>query len=445
MTEYVIQVEKLSKSYRIGQQRRERYTALRDVLSNGVKGIGARLLGCDPGRASMHHEEFWALNNLSFDIKPGERVGIIGHNGAGKSTLLKILSRISEPTHGRVVIRGRVACLLEVGTGFHPELTGRENIYLNGAILGMSRGEIRRKFDEIVAFAEVERFLDMPVKHYSSGMYVRLAFAVAAHLEPELLLVDEVLAVGDVQFQKKCLGKMQSFAEQEQRTVIFVSHNMEAIRTLCTTVIHLQGGQLHSIGPAEKEVQAYLHPTQESTPISAANPYHVSPDLTIQQLAMTPAQVVSGAGMQLQLTFHSTTLTSFREIAVIISSATGVRVAVLDLRRADGYHPFDAAGYCSLSVCVKRLPLVEGEYQVGLYLQSTLVGANLLDLAKFTVEPPAASDNGILPYPSQYRGFITLDYTFAEDRTRIEPIGPIKADKISGNPLHLENPRSMGV
>jgi lipopolysaccharide transport system ATP-binding protein len=218
------------------------------------------------------------------------------------------------------------------------------------------------------------------------------------------------------------------------RTVLFISHNMEAIRALCTKVIHLQAGQLFSMGPVEKEVQAYLSTTQESVAISAANPYQVSPDLSIQQLTMTPMRVVSGAGMQLQLTFHSTTLTAFREIAVIISSITGVRVAILDLRRADGYHTFDATGHCSLSVCVKRLPLVEGEYQVGLYLQSTLVGANLLDLAKFTVEPPAAPGNEILPYPSQYRGFIKLDYTFAETRTRIEPIGPNRADKISGNP-----------
>jgi lipopolysaccharide transport system ATP-binding protein len=254
--------------------------------------------------------------------------------------------------------------------------------------------------------------LDTPVKHYSSGMYMRLAFAVAAHLEPEILLVDEVLAVGDVQFQRKCLGKMEDVAKRG-RTVLFISHNMEAIRALCTKVIHLQAGQIVSCGPAEKEVQAYLYAAKESIPISAVNPYQVSPDLRIEQLRITPASVVSGADMQLQLTFYSETLRSFQEIAVLLHSATGVRVAILDLRRADGYHPFDASGYCTLSVCVKRLPLVEGDYQLGLYLQSTLVGANLLDLATFTVEPPAALDNGILPYPSQYRGLIKLDYTFS--------------------------------
>ena len=189
-------------------------------------------------------EEFWALKDVSFEVKQGEVLGIIGRNGAGKSTLLKILSRITEPTEGRVSLRGRVASLLEVGTGFHPELTGRENIFLNGAILGMTQREIRKKFDEIVAFAEVEKFLDTPVKHYSSGMYVRLAFAVAAHLEPEILVVDEVLAVGDAEFQKKCLGKMDEVSRREGRTVLFVSHNMGVISNLCSLAIWLDAGQV---------------------------------------------------------------------------------------------------------------------------------------------------------------------------------------------------------
>src|SRR5204863_7970029 len=189
--------------------------------------------------ANGHKEEFWAHKDVSFEVKQGEVVGIIGRNGAGKSTLLKILSRITEPTTGRVRIKGRVASLLEVGTGFHPELSGRENVFLNGAILGMTRVEIKRKFDEIVAFAEVEKFLDTPVKRYSSGMYVRLAFAVAAHLEPEILVVDEVLAVGDAEFQKKCMGKMGEVAKGSGRTVLFVSHNMAAVRTLCHSAILL--------------------------------------------------------------------------------------------------------------------------------------------------------------------------------------------------------------
>jgi lipopolysaccharide transport system ATP-binding protein len=203
-------------------------------------------------------ESFWALRNVSFDVQQGEVVGIIGRNGAGKSTLLKILSRITEPSEGRVTIRGRVASLLEVGTGFHPELTGRENVYLNGAVLGMSRVEIKRKFDEIVAFAEVEKFLDTPVKHYSSGMYVRLAFAVAAHLEPEILIVDEVLAVGDAQFQKRCLGKMQSVATNEGRTVLFVSHQIPAVTRLCQSVIWLDRGQVQESGQCSLVCSRYL-------------------------------------------------------------------------------------------------------------------------------------------------------------------------------------------
>ena len=237
----VISVENLGKVYRLNHQaERQRYVALRDVLTNKLKRLFR------PRRrpnGSRSQENFWALKNVNFEVKQGEVIGIIGRNGAGKSKLLKILSRITEPSKGRVRIKGRVASLLEVGTGFHPELTGRENIFLNGAILGMSRAEIGRKFDEIVAFAEVERFLDTPVKHYSSGMYVRLAFAVAAHLEPEILVVDEVLAVGDAQFQKRCLGKMEDVA-RSGRTVLFVSHNMNAVEELCNRAILLEAGSV---------------------------------------------------------------------------------------------------------------------------------------------------------------------------------------------------------
>jgi lipopolysaccharide transport system ATP-binding protein len=265
MSDTIIRVENLGKKYIIGHQaqsggwkpNRGNYVALRDVLANGVKSFGKRLLGKER-RRSYTTEEFWALKDINFEIKRGEVVGIIGRNGAGKSTLLKILSRITEPTTGRIELRGRVASLLEVGTGFHPELTGRENIYLNGSILGMSRLEIRKKFDEIVAFAEVERFLDTPVKRYSSGMYVRLAFAVAAHLEPEILVVDEVLAVGDAAFQKKCLGKMQDVATQEGRTVLFVSHNMSAISQLTQTSLLLSKGKKIDYGITLKVVKKYI-------------------------------------------------------------------------------------------------------------------------------------------------------------------------------------------
>lgn len=253
----VIRVENLGKRYLLSHQsERQPYLALRDVITEGVKDLGRRLTGHQ--RRSPLHEEFWALRDVSFEVNQGDRVGIIGRNGAGKSTLLKILSRITEPTTGRVTIKGRVASLLEVGTGFHPELTGRENIFLNGAILGMSRAEIKQKFDEIVDFAEIEKFLDTPVKRYSSGMYVRLAFAVAAHLEPEILVVDEVLAVGDAQFQKKCLGKMEDVSIRGGRTVLFVSHNMPSIRALCEKVILIENGRLNQEGEASDVIGSYL-------------------------------------------------------------------------------------------------------------------------------------------------------------------------------------------
>jgi lipopolysaccharide transport system ATP-binding protein len=256
----IITASNLGKRYRISHTgnigHKHRYVALRDVLTNGIKNI---FTGWKSKAVKNSVEDFWALREVSFEIKRGEVVGVIGRNGAGKSTLLKILSRITEQTVGRVHLKGRVASLLEVGTGFHPELTGRENIYLNGAILGMSRSEIRRKFDEIVAFAEVDQFLDTPVKRFSSGMYVRLAFAVAAHLEPEILVVDEVLAVGDAQFQKKCLGKMRDVSQQGGRTVLFVSHSMAAISQLTTTSILLNKGRVYFHGPTAKAVEMYMN------------------------------------------------------------------------------------------------------------------------------------------------------------------------------------------
>jgi lipopolysaccharide transport system ATP-binding protein len=268
----VIKVEGLSKRYYLGHQQVANAT-IKESLSSTTRSFCRRLL--HPLLASSNEpipgvggtEEFWALRDVSFDVKQGERIGIIGCNGAGKSTLLKILSRITEPTTGRVGIRGRTTSLLEVGTGFHPELTGRENIFLNGAIMGMGREEIRRKFDEIVTFAEVEKFLDTPVKRYSSGMYVRLAFAVAAHLEPEILIVDEVLAVGDAAFQKKCLGKIRAVG-QEGQTVLFVSHNMMAVRQLCSRAILMQDGRIVDQGFCEGVVEKYIGRNQSETEIA---------------------------------------------------------------------------------------------------------------------------------------------------------------------------------
>jgi lipopolysaccharide transport system ATP-binding protein len=269
MSEVVIQAEHLGKKYRISHQgERQRYIALRDVLADKLlapkRWLASRFSSVDGDRPK--NEDFWALRDISFEVKQGESLGIIGRNGAGKSTLLKLLSRITEPTEGRARIRGRVASLLEVGAGFHPELTGRENIYLNGSILGMTRAEIRKKFDEIVAFAEIERFLDTPVKRYSSGMYLRLAFSVAAHLEPEILVVDEVLAVGDVGFQKKCMDYMKNLT-RSGITILLVSHNLFAVRAMCRRVLMLSAGRLRFDGPAARGIEIYEENAQlEASP-----------------------------------------------------------------------------------------------------------------------------------------------------------------------------------
>ncbi len=254
MTDIAIRAENLGKQYRIGK--RERYHALRDTISDALTAPFRRLRGRQNAGSDSAPETIWAVKDVSFEVPRGEVVGIVGRNGAGKSTLLKLLSRITEPTAGYAEIHGRVGSLLEVGTGFHPELTGRENVYLNGAILGMHKAEIAKKFDEMVAFAEIEKFLDTPVKHYSSGMYMRLAFAVAAHLDPEILMIDEVMAVGDLAFQKKCLGKIGDVAKGG-RTVIFVSHQMNQIRRLCGQCLWLNGGQVRMFGPTVETIGAY--------------------------------------------------------------------------------------------------------------------------------------------------------------------------------------------
>lgn len=293
MSDVAIKIDRLGKKYRIRHQRRERYVALRDVVSDRVRN----LFRAKDQNTRSAIEDFWALKDVSFDVRRGEVIGVIGRNGAGKSTLLKVLSRITEPNEGRVELVGRVASMLEVGTGFHPELTGRENIFLNGAILGMRRAEIRRRFDEIVSFSEVESFLDTPVKRYSSGMYVRLAFAVAAHLETEILIVDEVLAVGDAEFQKKCLGKMSEVA-QGGRTVLFVSHNMAAIRRLTQRCIVLDKGQVQIDALPQAAIEQYLKQATEGMvggiflrdkPRPAERPFYVDRVTTRREPDSEPA------------------------------------------------------------------------------------------------------------------------------------------------------------
>jgi lipopolysaccharide transport system ATP-binding protein len=408
VSDTVIRVENLSKKYILGHQQQERYTALRDVISNGVKSLGTRLR--HPGRKILdpNQEEFWALKDVSFEIKQGDRVGVIGRNGAGKSTLLKILSQITEPTKGQIRIKGRIATLLEVGTGFHPELTGRENIYLNGAILGMSKEEITRKFDEIVAFAEVEKFLDTPVKRYSSGMYVRLAFSVAAHLEPEILIVDEVLAVGDAEFQKKCLGKMEEVGKNG-KTVLFVSHNMAAIQVLCTKAICLKQGSLIGSGDVAQQIESYLNTYRNQVNSSSNTQVQLSKNLTLKKFDIAPNPLVSSSSAQFVMTFFSSKPTCLEDISILIYSSLGMRVALLDLRQSDVKYQLDGKNSYTITVTVNSFSLIEGDYRIGLYIRNEEVQKDFLDLASLTVIDKSITGE-IIPYPSIHRGVV--DFTF---------------------------------
>ncbi len=368
MTDVVISAEGLGKAYMIGHSKQagERYTALRDVIAGSARNLFRTTREMLSGRQLVtggSTEEFWALDGVSFEIKRGEVTGIIGRNGAGKSTLLKILSRITEPSRGRVTLKGRVASLLEVGTGFHPELTGRENIFLNGAILGMSSGEIRRKFDEIVAFAEVERFLDTPVKRYSSGMYVRLAFAVAAHLEPEILIVDEVLAVGDSEFQKKCLGKMQDVAGHG-RTVLFVSHNMGAVSSLCTRAMLLSGGKLVLTGPAQDVVERYANATTEAYDV-AFQPDQSRPSIT---RITVDRDALQRRHLNIAIAFESPTPLQTPIGGVILRAASGEPVWGTNGR----FHPRtrETKGLANgiITCNATELPLQPGHYLMSIWL-----------------------------------------------------------------------------
>jgi lipopolysaccharide transport system ATP-binding protein len=376
MSDIAIRCEGLSKQYRIGE--RESYKALRDVLTDAAAAPFRRVRAALDRRpttgdrrngqpSSVSGQSFWALDNVSFEVKRGEVVGIIGRNGAGKSTLLKILSRITKPTRGHAEIHGRVGSLLEVGTGFHPELTGRENIYLNGAILGMRKAEIEGKFDEIVAFAEVEKFIDTPVKRYSSGMYVRLAFAVAAHLEPEILVIDEVLAVGDAAFQKKCLGKIGEVAHGG-RTVLFVSHNMGAIRNLCTDVIWLNEGKIVSRGPSPHVIERYLRTTieQSGSAIELAN-IQRGPDaarqLKIKSILFNDGTpIFHGEPLTARIEYETTSYVHDAAFGFGFSSFEGVRVMTVDSDLMDVQRNLAKNCVGSVEAKVSQLQLQPGQY-----------------------------------------------------------------------------------
>ena len=383
MSNTVIRVENLSKKYVLGNHKQGKYTTLRDMLANGAKSVSRKLLTSSGNKISnVTSKEFWALKDVDFEIKQGEVVGIVGRNGAGKSTLLKILSRITEPTKGRIAIKGRVASLLEVGTGFHPELTGRENIYLNGAILGMSKTEIKKKFDEIVTFAEVEKFLDTPVKRYSSGMYVRLAFAVAAHLEPEILIVDEVLAVGDAQFQKKCLGKMQDVAHNQGRTVLFVSHNMNAIQRLCSQCVMLEHGKLVDYGKTTSVVVRYMSGSAyRASATEWIDVSHVSRTGTgetrfaaVQYSSLNEAaefQPYSNGPLKFLLDITSDVLSSVGSIAVTLYDRSGTKLINADTL-ALGKVMTLQKGRNIVGLRIDNLYLNPGVYVLGLWLANSV-------------------------------------------------------------------------
>jgi len=371
----VIRAESLGKKYVIHheqQGQRFRYKTIGDTLAKAGKTIWHGLRGSKTGNhGQSSSEDFWALKDVSFEIQQGDRVGIIGRNGAGKSTLLKILSRITPPTTGKVNIKGRVASLLEVGTGFHPELTGRENIFLNGAILGMRKHEIKRKFDEIVDFAEVEKFLDTPVKQYSSGMYVRLAFAVAAHLEPEILVVDEVLAVGDAQFQKKCLGKMQDVSKGG-RTVLFVSHNMGIITSLCSTAIMFQSGCVVHAGPVRKIVDQYLKTNAEMQKATMKlSDIHRTGDYGIK-LKIERIEWLSGLpprhGEYISLRLYFTALKDVIDVTMGLGFSTleGIRLITFETDFQDDYYrpSLKAGTKCCVEMTVQELYLAPGVYSL---------------------------------------------------------------------------------
>ena len=383
MSNPVIHVENLSKLYRIGE--RDQYGALRDVLSNAAAAPWRRLRSAGQAPAGNRQksadQDLWALRDVSFEIQRGEIVGIIGHNGAGKSTLLKILSRITKPSTGHARIRGRVGSLLEVGTGFHPELTGRENIFMNGAILGMGKAEIDRKFDEIVAFAEMAEFIDTPVKRYSSGMYMRLAFAVAAHLETEIVMVDEVLAVGDAAFQKKCLGKMGDVVN-EGRTVLFVSHNMNAIQRLCPRSMLLERGRLAALGDTASILRRYLPESRRGeSPVSQIDVSHISRRGTKEAQVMSvwyssDDQAVNlhpypRGPLEFKLEIFSDSPRRLGSLAVSLYDKNGTKLVNADTVLL-GQTIHLRQGHNTMRIRISELCLNPGEYVVGWWLANPM-------------------------------------------------------------------------
>jgi len=381
MSDLAIQAEGLCKLYRLGA--RERYRTLRDSLTDTLKAPFRRSTGRTTSEANP--ESFWALSDISFAVKHGEVIGVIGRNGAGKSTLLKILSRITEPTRGEVRIRGRIASLLEVGTGFHPELSGRDNIYLNGAILGMKRAEIRRKFDEIVEFAEIQKFIDTPVKHYSSGMYVRLAFAVAAHLEPEILIVDEVLAVGDHQFQSRCLNKMSEVG-QSGRTIFFVSHSMSAIQRLCQRVIVLSGGRIVADTDPEHAIARYLG--TDTSQSWTADPSPSRPSITHASAEL------SGESLRISIRFESPFPLNPPVFGFVLYDSLGHPVVGANSRQLRGEAIPPATTTGTMEAIIPTGNIRPGQYFISLWLAGYYQDYSVLEkILQVQLEGGSLSDN----------------------------------------------------
>lgn len=415
MSDAAISVTGLGKRYQLNAQPQEK--SLRSHLGSRLKHLCRHLPG--RGEVSTEEEAFWALQDINFEIPHGTRLGIIGRNGAGKSTLLKILSRITAPTTGQIRIRGRVSSLLEVGTGFHPELTGKENIFLNGAILGMKRREIQGKLDEIIAFAEIDRFLDTPVKHYSSGMYMRLAFAVAAHMDPDILIVDEVLAVGDQAFQKKCLGKLEA-TSQEGRTVLFVSHNLAAIRNLCTTAMLLQEGKLLMSDSPDAVIDRYLDNSRELAATPLAQRLDRSGNGTIRITALTASNTQGSAGLQsgkpllisCDLEFNALPPPNGLNLAIGIDDFAGNRIALLN-SEITGPVPLPVtADTHSIDVVIDKLQLLPGHYRLTLFCSANgKILDWIQDAAVISVENDDYYGTGKLPSSGQ--GPLLLDYRFS--------------------------------
>jgi lipopolysaccharide transport system ATP-binding protein len=424
LTDYAIRAEGLTKQYTIGA-RSEPYRTLREALTMAMSAP-FRHLGNLRG-PSAPTNTLLALKDVNFQINRGEVVGVIGRNGAGKSTLLKILSRITLPSEGRVAVRGRVASLLEVGTGFHPELTGRENVFLNGAILGMTRFEVRQKFDEIVAFADVDRFIDTPVKHYSSGMYMRLAFAIAAHLETDILLVDEVLAVGDASFQQKCLAKMQDVAGHG-RTVLFVSHNMTAVQSLCQRAIHFSSGQIKGDGDPRIEIQNYLQSTTVDQ--TKRRRLQLGDALAITDFSIAPNPVESRRDLQFRLTLSASSAVRIVSAVLLLDAREGPRIGVVDLRGTGFPFQMKTGDRLQIEGRLCSLPLVEREYRINLWIDSGEFVGEVTDLADLTVSP-AVTDSKFTPSAPQHRGWMEFDIEcsarVSQDHTLVQAVQDAEA------------------